>query len=56
MMYLLALFADESGWEDVTPEQMQEGMEPWNKFERELYDSGAHITGEGCARVPKRGP
>jgi len=55
-MYLLALFADESGWEDVTPEQMQEGMEPWNKFERELYDSGAHIAGEGCARVPKRGP
>jgi hypothetical protein len=47
MKYLLALFADESGWEDVTPEQMSEGMEPWNRFERELYDSGAHIAGEG---------
>ena len=47
MKYLLALFADESGWDDVTPEQMQEGMEPWNRFERELYDSGAHVAGEG---------
>ena len=47
MKYLLALFADESGWENVTPEQMQEGMEPWNRFERELYDSGAHVAGEG---------
>ena len=22
-------------------------MEPWNNFERELHDSGAHIAGEG---------
>ena len=47
MKFVLALFADESGWENVTPEAMQEGMEPWNRFERELYESGAHIAGEG---------
>jgi hypothetical protein len=47
MKYLLAFYGDESGWEDVTPEAMSAGMEPWNKFERELYDSGALIAGEG---------
>ena len=47
MKFVLALFADESGWENVTPEDMQQGMEPWNRFERELYESGAHIAGEG---------
>ena len=47
MKYLLALFADESGWENATPEDMQAGMEPWNRFERELHDSGARIAGEG---------
>ena len=46
MKYVLALIGDESGWEDVTPEQMRALMEPWNQFERELYDSGAKITGE----------
>ena len=47
MKYLLALFADESGWENATPEDMQAGMEPWNRFERELHASGARIAGEG---------
>jgi hypothetical protein len=47
MKYLLAIFGDESGWDDVTPEAMQAAMEPWNQFERELYDSGARIAGEG---------
>ena len=47
MKYMLVLFADESGWENVTPEDMQAGMEPWDNFERELRDSGAHVAGEG---------
>ena len=47
MKFVLALYADESGWDNATPEDMQEGMEPWNRFERELYDSGAHVAGEG---------
>jgi hypothetical protein len=47
MKYLLALFGDESGWEDVTPEEMQAGMEPWNKFEQEVSAAGVKIAGEG---------
>jgi hypothetical protein len=47
MKFVLALFSDESGWDNATPEDMQQGMEPWNRFERELYDSGGLIAGEG---------
>jgi hypothetical protein len=50
MKYLLAIFGDESGWDDVTPEEMRAAMKPWNQFERELYDSGARIAGEGLQR------
>src|SRR5206468_752363 len=46
MKYVLALFADESGWEDVSPEEMKAGMEPWNEFE--------HQVGEGLAAAPGR--
>ena len=47
MKYLLALFGDESGWDDVSPEEMKAGMEPWNQFEREAVDAGVKIAGEG---------
>ena len=47
MKYLLALFGDESGWDDVSPEDMQASMEPWNKFEQEVSDAGVKIAGEG---------
>jgi hypothetical protein len=47
MKYMLTIFADESGWEDVTPEQMQEGMEMWSQFGRDLNEAGAFIAGEG---------
>jgi hypothetical protein len=47
MKYVLALFSEESGWENVTPEDMRAGMEPWNKFERDLFDSGALVASEG---------
>jgi hypothetical protein len=47
MKYILAIFGDESGWEDVSPEEMQAAMEPWNRFEKELADAGAKIAGEG---------
>ena len=32
MKYLLALYGEEGGWDDVTPEEMQAGMKPWNDF------------------------
>jgi hypothetical protein len=47
MQYLLALFGDESGWEDVTPDEMRAQMEPWNRFEQELVGAGAKLAGEG---------
>jgi hypothetical protein len=47
MKYMLALFGDESAWEDVSPEDMRAAMEPWNRFEQELADAGAKIAGEG---------
>jgi hypothetical protein len=47
MKYVLALFGDESGWEDVTPEDMKAGMEPWNRFEQELAGAGVKLAGEG---------
>jgi hypothetical protein len=47
MKYLLALFGDESGWDDVTPEEMTARMEPWNRFEQELSGAGSNLAGEG---------
>ena len=47
MKYLLALFGDESGWEDATPEDMRDGMEPWNRFEQQVVDAGVKVAGEG---------
>jgi hypothetical protein len=47
MKYLLALFGDESGWDDVTEEEMRAGMEPWNRFEKEIFEAGAKVAGEG---------
>ena len=47
MKYVLALFSDERGWENLTPEDMAAGMEPWNRFEREIHDAGVHLAGEG---------
>ena len=47
MKYLLAFFGEEGGWDDVSPEEMQEGMKQWERFEQELVDAGAHLAGEG---------
>jgi hypothetical protein len=47
MQYLLALFGDESGWEDVTPEEMTAGMAPWQRFEDEIHAAGAKIESAG---------
>ena len=49
MKYLLALFGpeQEGGTEDVSPEDMQAMMEPWNELGRQLTDAGVYIAGEG---------
>ena len=47
MRYMLAIFGEEGGWDDVSPEEMQEGMKLWGAYEKELVDTGAYIAGEG---------
>ena len=47
MKYLLALYGEEGGWDDVTPEEMQAGMKPWDDFSRAVKDAGAFLGGEG---------
>jgi hypothetical protein len=47
MKYLLAFFGEEGGWDDVSPEEMQEGMKLWEDYERQLVEAGAYLAGEG---------
>jgi hypothetical protein len=47
MKYMLALFGDESGWEDVTPEEMKAAMDRWVELDTQLVEAGAFIAGEG---------
>ena len=47
MKYLLALYGEEGGWDDVTPEEMQAGMKPWDDFSRAVTDAGVFVAGEG---------
>ncbi|MGH2953428.1 MAG: YciI family protein [Solirubrobacterales bacterium] len=47
MKYMLALIGDESGWDDVTDEEMRAMMEPWDEFEQQLADAGVKLAGEG---------
>jgi hypothetical protein len=47
MKYLLAFFGEEGGWDDVSPEEMQEGMKLWQNYEQQLVDANAYIAGEG---------
>jgi hypothetical protein len=45
--YLLALFGDESGWDDVSPEEMKAGMEPWDRYGQQVTEAGVFLAGEG---------
>ena len=47
MKYLLAFFGEEGGWDDVSEEEMQEGMKLWGDYEQALVEAGAYIAGEG---------
>jgi hypothetical protein len=71
MKYLLSLYGEESGWDDVSPDEMRALMEPWNKYEQEVFDAGVKLAsealqpsstattvkvGEGSDRVVSDGP
>jgi hypothetical protein len=47
MRYLLTIYGDESGWNDVTPEQSQGIMDAYNAFGRAAQDAGVLLGGEG---------
>ena len=47
MKYMLIIAGPEGGYEDITPEQMREGMAQWQAFTDELHAAGAFIAGEG---------
>ncbi len=46
MQYMLAIYGEEGGWDDFSPEQMEEGLELWGNFERELVGADSLIAGE----------
>ena len=47
MKYVLLLYGDETRWENMTPEQVEEDVKAWTAFGQELTDSGAFLAGEG---------
>ena len=47
MKYLLTLYGDESRRDDITPEQMQEGIKRWDAYTKEVQEAGALLAGEG---------
>jgi hypothetical protein len=47
MKYLLALFGDESRFDEMTPDQRAEGMKAWDAYTQAAIDAGVHLGGEG---------
>ena len=46
MKYMLNLIGQEGDMGDVTPEEMRQGIDGWNQFNRELIDAGVFVAGE----------
>jgi hypothetical protein len=44
MQYLLTLYADESGWGQMTPEQQQQGVAAYGAYTEALRSAGALIN------------
>jgi hypothetical protein len=47
MKYLLSIYNDESSWDSNTPDQIQEIMDAYSAFGREVEERGAFLAGEG---------
>ena len=47
MKYLLTIYGDESGWNEVTPEQSQQIMAAYGAFGQEAQAAGVLLGGEG---------
>ena len=47
MKYMLALFSEEGGMEDATPEEMKAVMDRWDAYSKKAVNDGAFLAGEG---------
>jgi hypothetical protein len=47
MKYLLTIYTDESGFADVTPDDVRQVMAAYEAFGREVTEAGAMLGGEG---------
>src|SRR5918999_184784 len=46
MKYMFLLYGDESRWADVTPEELQQVMQAYEVFSREVTEAGVFVGGE----------
>ena len=47
MQYMLLLIGEEPNWEDISPEEMQTTIDEMGKYNDELKEAGAMVTGDG---------
>jgi hypothetical protein len=47
MRYMLTIFGEEKGWDDVSPEEMKAGMESWAEYGRQITEAGVFVAGDG---------
>jgi hypothetical protein len=45
MQYLLTLYAEEAGWDKMTPAQQQQGMAAYAAYTEALKKAGAYVGG-----------
>ena len=43
MQYLLTLYSDESGWENMTPEQQKQGVAAYMAYSEALKSAGVYV-------------
>ncbi len=44
MQYLLTIYADESGWEKMTPEQQKQGVAAYAAYTEALKSAGVYVN------------
>ena len=47
MKYLLQMIADESYWQNLTPEEMQPMIQAMDDYNSQLKGAGVYVSGEG---------
>ena len=47
MRYMLSLFTEEGGGENMTPEEGKAIMDRWSAYGQEAVDAGAFVAGDG---------